>query len=112
MRDEKILLEDILASIKIIEDALIKVSESEFKEDKILQGGIIWRLSIIGEASKHVKKSLKNSHVEVDWRGIAGMRDFLIHEYFEIDMHIVWKTVKEDIPTLKKAVKDMLRKSD
>ena len=109
MRDEKILLEDILSSIKIIENAMKGLSEVTFKGDKILQGGLIWRLSIIGEASKHLTKNLKNKHVEVDWRNIAGMRDFLIHEYFEIDMHVVWKTAKEDVPVLKKAVKEMLR---
>ncbi len=111
MRDSKILLGDILFSIRIVEDTVSGKSLEEFSESIPLQDIVIRRLSVIGEASKNIPKSLKDKHTEIDWRSIAGMRDFLIHEYFDIDIDVIWKTIETDVPALKNAVKEMLKEN-
>ena len=85
--------------------------ESKFKESIPFQDAVIRRLSIIGEASKNVPKELKDKHRDINWKNIAGMRDLIVHEYFDMDLDLVWNTIKIDLPVLKKAVTGMLKES-
>ena len=109
MRNQKLLLEDILTSINIIDSQMKNADEIKFKEDIHFQDVVIRRLSIIGEAYKNISKELKTKHKEVNWREIAGMRDFIIHEYFELNLDVIWKTIVEDLPVLKGNVTNMLK---
>lgn len=67
-----------------------------------LQDMIIRRLEIIGEAVKNIPTELKEKYSSVEWRKIAGMRDYLIHGYFAIDIELTWKVIVKDIPFSKK----------
>ncbi len=85
--------------------------ESKFKESIPFQDAVIRRLSIIGEVSKNVTKELKDKHRDINWKNIAGMRDLIVHEYFGMDLDLVWNTIKIDLPVLKKTVTEMLKES-
>ena len=85
--------------------------ESKFKESIPFQDAVIRRLSIIGEVSKNVPKELKDKHRDINWKNIAGMRDLIVHEYFGMDLDLVWNTIKIDLPVLKKTVTEMLKES-
>jgi uncharacterized protein with HEPN domain len=65
-------------------------------------------LEIIGEASKVLPKSLKDRYTEVPWSEMAATRDKLIHAYHLVDLEVVWRTLKEDIPPLKKSMTKIL----
>ena len=58
-------------------------------------------LEIIGEAAVAVSSEFREKYPQIPWSGIVGMRNRLIHGYYDINLDIVWKTVKEDIPPLK-----------
>lgn len=66
-------------------------------------------LEIVGEAVKKIPITVKNKYKQIPWRKIAGMRDKLIHEYFGVNILVVWKTIKEDIPGLRPLVKQMAK---
>ncbi len=103
-KDPKIFLEHILESIDWIERYISGLSDEEFMKSSEKQDAVIRRLEIIGEAVKNIPDDFKNSHKEIEWKKIAGMRDILIHEYFGVDMELVWNTAKEILPELRKEI--------
>ncbi|MDZ7586271.1 MAG: HepT-like ribonuclease domain-containing protein, partial [Patescibacteria group bacterium] len=68
------------------------------------------RIQIIGEAVKSLPQNIKFKYPKVAWKEIAGMRDKLVHDYFEIDFKLTWEVVQRDLPVLKKQIARM--KSD
>ena len=109
-KDSLIFLEHILENIKSINSFLSNSSKSKFLEDELLQSAVIRKIEIIGEAVKNLPIDFIRKYTNVSWRGIAGMRDKLIHHYFGVDLDTIWDTVKKDIPILKKQVEDILEK--
>lgn len=109
-KNPEIFLKHISESIKEIENYTKRISKEKFSKDIKTQDAVVRRIEIIGEAVKNLPKDFKKKHPEISWREITGMRDMLIHEYFGIDFNIVWKTVKKDIPQLKKNILELLKK--
>ncbi|MBU2544787.1 DUF86 domain-containing protein, partial [Patescibacteria group bacterium] len=77
------------------------LSEDQFMHDEVLQRAFTRSLEIIGEAVKNIPDEYKLSHVEIDWKSFAGLRDKLIHHYFGVDYALVWDVVKNELPDLK-----------
>jgi uncharacterized protein with HEPN domain len=69
---------------------------------------VIRALEIVGEAAKHLPASLRARYPDVPWQDIMGMRDKVIHGYFGVDLEVVWRTVREDLPALRAAVSRIL----
>ena len=79
-----------------------------FEEQWVEQDAIIRNLEIIGEASVNVSDDLKVQYPDVDWKAMRGMRNFVTHEYFGVELNEIWHTVVNDIPTLKKQIGDII----
>jgi len=107
-KDYKILAGHILESIEWIEKYIKNLSENDFVASVQTQDSVIRRLEIIGEAIGKFPEEIKNRYPDVQWEEIYGMRNFLIHEYFGVSIHLVWNTVKKDIPKLKKQMKKII----
>src|SRR3989344_5167651 len=104
MEKDELYIKHILDAIHVIEGYTHGMNSNSFMKNKLVQDGVIRQLEIIGEASKRLSPGLKKSFKDIPWRDIAGTRDKLIHEYFGVNLRLVWKTVKKDIPLLKKKI--------
>ncbi len=104
MRDKgKILyIDDIKKSIAKIEKYTKDLSINGFKKDSKVIDAVIRNLEIIGEAAKNIPQEAKTKNRLIPWQEIIAMRNKVIHEYFGVDLDILWETIKRDIPKLKK----------
>ena len=93
-------IDDMLDAISKMQKFLSDFDFEAFSKDDKTQFAVIRALEIIGEASKKIPNNIKISYSDVPWREISGMRDKLIHDYFGVDIDVVWKTAVEDIPSV------------
>jgi len=101
-------VEDILDAMEKAELLLEGVSYEKFEADFRINFAVIRALEIIGEASKRLPDGLRVRYPEIPWKGMAGMRDRIIHGYDNVDYQIVWDVVKKDIPMIKPLVQKVL----
>ena len=103
-------LEDMLANA----ERAIRFSEGmdydSFAKDEKSIYAVIRAIEIIGEASQKIPGNVKNKYTEVPWREIASMRNKLVHEYFGINIQVVWQTIREDLPALTSTLREALNK--
>lgn len=107
-RDYEIYLEDILGAIDRIQAYMQGITRTEFETDRMRFDAIIRNLEIIGEAVKQVPESLRDKYPSVEWRKIAGLRDILIHRYFDVNIEIVWEVAQSNILVLKTQIEQMI----
>ncbi len=101
MKNNEIYLDDIISSIKKIEKYINNVSFEEFSDNEMIVDAVVRNLEIIGEAARNLEDDFKETNSHIPWRNMIGLRNIMIHEYFGIDLNIIWKIVTDDIPKTK-----------
>ncbi|MDW8318270.1 MAG: DUF86 domain-containing protein [Anaerolineae bacterium] len=107
MRDPKERLRDMLDAIAAIERYLHR-GKGAFEQDELLQVWFVRNLQIIGEAARALPEDVRMLAPEIEWPKIIGMRNLLVHGYFEIDTEIVWNTASRDALALKPRLERVL----
>ena len=99
-RDDAFVL-DILKAAHLASEFIGDLTKQAFFKDIKTQSSVMHQLLLIGEAVKRLSDDFRSAHPDIEWKRIAGMRDVLIHQYDEVDLEEVWKTVQVEIPKLK-----------
>ena len=102
------LLYHILDEINFLVNESDSLTESDFIQDEKSKRAFARSIEIIGEASKQIPVEVKEAYPDVEWKAMARMRDRLIHHYFGVDYGLVWDTIQENIPLLKKQVTQII----
>ena len=101
-------LEDILEEIKKVTIFIGGMTLEQFRNDEKTVYAVIRAIEVIGEASKKIPDNLRQHQPAIPWREISGMRDKLIHDYFGINVKVVWKTATEDLPEIEPIIQKMI----
>jgi uncharacterized protein with HEPN domain len=98
-----------LDSSNAILDYVEGLSFDDFNADRKTYSAVIREFEIIGEAVGKLPESFKERHPEIEWQDIKDFRNLLSHEYFGIDLEIVWRIIEDDLPVLMNAVREIMR---
>ncbi len=99
-RPDDALFLDMLVHARRIASKIAGVSRAEFDRNDDLQLAIVYLVQVVGEAASRLTQEQRDSHAGIPWRDISGMRHLIVHDYFRIDLDVVWDTVNHDVPRL------------
>ncbi len=99
-RDDSAYLLDMLLAARDALSFTEGMSFEDFVQDRRTQLSVLKSVEIVGEAAAHVSEDARRANPDIPWREIVGMRNRLVHVYFDIDRPLVWDTVRRDVPVL------------
>jgi uncharacterized protein with HEPN domain len=106
-RPIKLLIEDLWEAIEKIELYTRGITQDAFKNDQKTVDAVVRNLEIIGEASSRLPEEFKEEHSATPWKQIVGLRHRIVHEYFGVDLEIVWQILKKNLPEFKSALQQI-----
>ncbi len=101
-------LEDILESIAAIKAFVKGVSLPAFKKNRMMADAVLRNVEIIGEAAKNIPPTVRSSHPGIPWKRIIGLRNIVIHQYATVDLDIIWKIIKGNLPGVEPKLKEIM----
>ena len=110
MKLNEVYLKHILDEILFLSKTSEKLDYNSFIENEMYTRAFSRSLEIIGEAVKNLTPEFRKTHREIEWKKISGMRDKIIHHYFNVDYELLWDVIVNKLPELKKQVESILNK--
>ena len=107
-RDDTAYLLDMLLAARDAVDFADGVTFAQFEQSRLHQNAILKAIEIVGEAAARIDNETRQAHSEIPWSEIIGMRNRLVHAYFEVDLTRVWETVQDDLPRLIKLIEPLV----
>lgn len=108
MKDDRVYLGHILRCIARIEEYTVE-GRDKFFASHLVQDGVVRNLQTLAESSRRLNEGVKALHPGVNWKGLAGFRNVLVHDYLGVDLEYVYRAVEHDVPRLKEACEAALK---
>ena len=107
-RDAELLVEDMLEALRKIDLYIGGMDHSAFLRDEKTIDAVVRNLEVLGEAARQIPDDYVISHSHVPWRKISGLRNRIVHDYFGLDLEIIWQILKNDLPPLKTSLEKLV----
>jgi uncharacterized protein with HEPN domain len=111
-RSADLLIEDIWEAVEKVERYTAGMTKKAFEKDEKTIDAVVRNLGIIGEAASRLPDDFKEEHREIEWGQIVGLRHRIVHEYFGVDLEIVWQIIYSDLPVLKEKLRAIRKRLD
>lgn len=105
---DRIIIQKIINYIEDVEKYVEGMSAMEFLDDKKTITACAFTVSQIGEISKEITEETQQKHTDIPWKAIKGMRNRIVHDYENVDLSVLWGTIKESLPDLEKKLKEII----
>ncbi len=107
-RPVDLLIEDILEAIEKAERYVEGLIKTDFAKDEKTADAVVRNLEIIGEATNHIPDDVRTKYPNIEWKKIVGLRNRIVHDYFGVDLEIIWTILKDDLPPFKEKLCSIL----
>jgi uncharacterized protein with HEPN domain len=105
---DRLRLRHVLDAAERIAGYIRGVDQGSFLSNRMLQDAVIRNLEVIGEACANLSPALTTAHAEIPWQRASGIRNRLVHGYFDVDLRVVWQTARESLPPFAQQIRRLL----
>lgn len=109
-RKPSVIITDILNCIDHIQSYTVNLSFAEFSDNFMVMEACLYNIQVIGEAVSQLPEQIRDDNPQIPWSSIKGMRNRLIHKYFGTDLQLVWKVIKDELPSFENELKTIYAK--
>lgn len=110
-RDWRLRIQDILQAGKNISEYTENLTFEDFQENNMVVQSVLYNFVIIGEASANIPSEIKALYPTIPWRIMSDMRNVMTHEYFQVNLNIVWKTIQRSLPPVLTNLEDIAKEN-
>lgn len=110
IKDISIYFEDILESVKKIQEYTTLLTEEEFDKADSIRDAVLMRLAVIGESTSKIPTEIRDKYPAIAWRKIIALRNIIVHDYTNIDTKRIWSVIQTDIPEFQKQMIELFKK--
>ena len=103
-RDWKLRIKDIYDSLQAIQQRTANLTQQQFRNDETIIKAVLYDFLVIGEAARVIPNDIQSRYPEIPWRLMIDMRNVVSHEYFQVQIDMVWRSLSEDLPALKQQI--------
>ncbi len=109
-REWQLRIQDILISANEILELTAGMKYEDFLVDRVITKAVLYNFVIIGEATKNVPVEIRSRYPEIPWRLMGNMRNVMTHEYFQVDLEIIWTTIQDSLPLLIPQIQNLMER--
>ena len=111
-RGWKLRIKDIHHSIQAIQQRTANLTQEQFRDDETILKSVLYDFLIIGEATRLIPEGIRSKHPEIPWRLMIDMRNVVSHEYFQVQINMVWRSIIEDLPKLNQQIIALIKQEN